>query len=239
MVANYTVEELIEFSKLVKSMWEAKQIKCPVHLCGGQEEQIIEVFKDIRPQDYVFASHRNYYAYLLKGGDKTKLLDEMMRLSSGVCGGRSGSMNTTDRAINFFSSAIVGGVCGPAVGVGWAIRQKKVRNLIMPIHDDILYEEGPDDRHVYCFLGDGGLDGGHFWSALQYAEGWDLPVTFVIEDNDRSTDSSIKERFGRTLLELGLRTNLYVRGVWGNKYIKYYGYEPIYPHCGSGVYIQF
>ena len=209
-------EELIAFETRVKDLWEAKQIKCPIHLSGGNEEQLIEVFKDIKKGDYVFSTHRNHYHYLLHGGNPDALLKEILRQDDGLCRGHSGSMCTADSSINFFSSAIVGGVCGIATGVAWAVK------------------ESDKETKVWCFIGDGAIDNGHFWEALQYAEGWDLPVTFVVEDNDRSTCTRIHERLG---LDIGVRYILTRMSL--SKKVKYYHYKSVYPHVGSGVYLQF
>lgn len=208
--------DLIKFENEIKALWEAGQIKAPVHFCGGNEEQLIEVFKEIRPNDYVFSGHRNHYHYLLHAGDGDALRKEMLREPDGLCRGRSGSMGTIDRSHNFFSSAIVGGCCGIAVGVAWALK------------------DAGSPRRVWCFVGDGAVDGGHFWEALQYAHGWDLPITFVVEDNDRSTCTSVTDRLGtRESLDGAWRTMLASKHIW------HYEYVPTYPHVGSGKYVAF
>ena len=205
-----TVTELRRFEARLKRLWEEGRIKVPVHLCDGNEEALIELFeKNIRKGDYVFSNHRNSYHYLLHGGDPKKLIKNM--ISS-----RMGSMNTSDRKLNFFASAIVGGCCGIAVGVAWALKRSSSKN------------------HVFCFVGDAVLDGGHFWEALQYAQGYNLPITFVIEDNNRSTCTPTEDRLG-AVWNNTIRSNLYLSC---NK-VMYYKYMPEYPHCGSGKYVSF
>lgn len=210
-----TVQELRDFSNKVKEMWEAGKIRCPVHLPGGNEHELVEVFKDIKAQDYVFSTHRNMYHYLLKGGSPDKLVAELLRQESGTCRGRSGSMNTSDHKLRFYSSAIVGGVCAIAVGVAWEVRET--------------------DTHVWCFVGDGVVDGGHFWEALVYSAGWQLPITFVIENNNRSTCTSIEERLGDKWIHSLIPT--YSPSV--SKRVRYYSYTATEPHVGSGKYVQF
>jgi len=204
-------EELIAFETELKELWEEGKIKCPLHLSGGNEEQLIDIFKEVGYDDILFSTHRNHYHALLHGVPAEALRKEVLRAEDGLASGNSGSMCTASRLRNFYSSAIVGGNCAPAVGAGYAIQEHKGL------------------ERVWCFIGDGAVDTGHFWEALRYTQGWNLPVTFVIEDNDRSTCTSIKERWG----ELGLA------GVEEMENVRYYSYEPTYPHVGSGVYVQF
>ena len=58
-----------------------------------------------------------------------------------------------DRERNFYVSAIIGGPVGIAVGIAWALKRK-----------------GSSQR-VYCFLGDGTEDTGHFAEAVRYVDG--------------------------------------------------------------------
>lgn len=204
-----TKEELIGFEENIKRLWEEGKVKCPVHLSGGNEEELIEIFKEIKRNDYVFSTHRNHYHFLLHGGSPDRLTREILKEEGGLCRGRSGSMCTMDHHRNFYSSAIVGGVCGIAVGVAWGLK-----------------EAGRTEK-VWCFVGDGAVDGGHFWESLQYAQGWDLPIKFIVENNDRSTCTTCKERLGDGSM-----------GVLTTK-VKVYCYKPTYPHVGSGIYVAF
>lgn len=208
-------EELIAFEEKVAHLWEEGKINAPIHLSGGNEDQLIEVFQNIEEGDYVFSGHRNHYHALLHGVDPDSLLDEILGKSEGRCLGRARSMGFIDRGRNFFSSAIVGGMCAPAVGAAWALKDKF------------------SSKHVWCFVGDGVLDGGYFWEALHYAEGWDLPVTFVIEDNDRATCTGWESRNG------GFKSSVHYSAHKDSNKVKAYMYTPTWPHVGTGQYVQF
>lgn len=203
-------QDLINFELRVKEAWERGEIKAPLHLSGGNEDALIEIFKEINPNDYVFSTHRNHYHALLHGISPGDVYNEIIGDENGCCKGRARSMGYISHKHNFYSSAIVGGCCAIAVGTAWALKA-----------------QNKPDIKVFCFVGDGALDGGHFWESLQYAHGWDLPITFVIEDNDRSTCTSVKDRLGTT------------RGEWRSTHIIHYAYKPDYPHVGSGKYVQF
>ena len=101
-----TREELIAFEKRVAEAFERAEIKGPVHLSGGNEDALIDIFKYINEEDWVFSTYRNHYHALLHGIDPDWLFDQIKQ-------GRS--MNIS--APRFFTSAIVGGTLSIAVGV--------------------------------------------------------------------------------------------------------------------------
>lgn len=86
-------------------------------------------------------------------------------------------MHTIDPAIRFYSSAIVAGTVAIAAGVALALKNKKSKNK------------------VWAFIGDGATDEGWYWEAKHYAEANDLPITYIIEDNNRSVCSSKSQRY--------------------------------------------
>jgi TPP-dependent pyruvate/acetoin dehydrogenase alpha subunit len=194
-----TKEEMIEFEAKVARLWEEAKIPYPVHFCGGNEDQLIEIFKEIQKGDCIFSTHRSHYHYLLAGGDPAKL--EQMILAGD-------SMHVFDRSMNFFTSAIVSGCPGIAAGTAWAIKRKGEKN------------------RVWCFVGDGAEDEGHFYEAVRYVEGHDLPCTFIIEDNDRSVETPKAVRYGRSEIS------------WP-KCVRRYHYTATYPHVGTGTWINF
>ena len=60
-------EELRAFEQEVIELFETKQIKGPIHLSGGNEEDLIELFSEIRKGDWIFTTYRNHYHALLAG----------------------------------------------------------------------------------------------------------------------------------------------------------------------------
>ena len=49
-----TAQDLINFELRVKEEYETGTIRGPVHMSKGNEEQLIEIFKYIHPEDWVF-----------------------------------------------------------------------------------------------------------------------------------------------------------------------------------------
>lgn len=199
-----TKQELIDFEKDVALLFESGQIKCPIHLSGGNEDQLIEIFKGIAEDDYVFSTWRNHLHYLLHTGDKDGLMEKILA---------GDSMHTCSPSHNFYSSSIVGGTVAIATGVAMALKRKH------------------SEQKVVCFVGDGGCDEGFFWEALRYAQGQDLNLTFVVENNDRSVETSIKNRWGEL--------DNWVSTLIEEDKIMYYEYRADGPHCGIGKHVQF
>ena len=70
MPKKLTSIDLINFEKDIKQIYEKGSIKAPIHLSGNNEKQLIEIFKKINSQDWVFSTWRNHYHALLHGLDK-------------------------------------------------------------------------------------------------------------------------------------------------------------------------
>ena len=169
MSITWTKDMLIAFESRIGELYLDNQLPFLFHLSGGNEDELIEIFKEIAPGDYVISNHRNHYHALLHGVPP-EILETL------ILNGRS--MFVYDKARNFFCSAIIGGTPAIAAGIAWALKRKKSSNK------------------VWCFVGDGTEDNGHLFEAVRYVEGFDLPCTFVIEANDRSVETSNFERWG-------------------------------------------
>lgn len=104
-------ENLIDFEKDIKDIFLDGKIKAPVHLCGGNEDQLIEIFKQIKKDDWVLSTHRSHYHALLKGIPPEWVKAEIIK------GNSIHLMNSEHR---FFTSAIVGGVLPIALGLAMA-----------------------------------------------------------------------------------------------------------------------
>ncbi len=192
-------KEIIDFESHIKNLWEAAKIPYPIHLSGGNEKQLIKIFKKINSGDYIFSTHRSHYHYLLSGGSPDELEKKIMR----GC-----SMHVFDKNLNFLASSIVAGASVIAAGVAFALKEKKSKNK------------------VWCFVGDGAEDEGHFYEAVRYVEGHNLPCKFIIEDNNRSVETTKLERYGNFEI------------AWP-KCVLRYSYIPKYPHVGTGKWINF
>ena len=188
--------ELIAFESKIKAAWEAGELPCLLHLCGGNERQLLKLFSCVEPGDWIFSTHRAHYHALLAGMPPETV-------EAKIRDGRS--MFLYSKEHNFLCSAVLAGCCGMAAGVAWQLKQ-----------------EG-SSAQVWCFIGDGGEEEGHFYEAALFVEANGLPCNFIIEDNDRSVDTPRTVRRGRAR---GLE-HLF-------SCVTRYTYTPTYPHAGSG-----
>lgn len=162
-------QELIALEEEIKDIFLQGKIRAPVHLSRGNEDQLIEIFKQVKKDDWVFSTHRSHYHALLHGIDGEWLKQEILA-------GRS--IHLMNKKHRFLTSAIVCGGIPTAVGVAMAIKRKKLT------------------RRVWVFVGDMAAEMGIFYECSKYAARQDLPITFVIEDNGLSTNTPTQEVWG-------------------------------------------
>jgi len=167
--SQYSKEDLIKFEDLIVSHWELSKIKGPVHLSGGNEDEIIEIGKRIKETDWVFSTWRSHYHALIKGVDPKWLEEEILA-------GRS--ITIVSEKDKFYASAIVGAIIPIAVGVALANKR-----------------DGKDDK-VWCFIGDMAFETGQFYEMHKYATNLNLPIIFIVEDNGVSTNTPTIETWG-------------------------------------------
>ncbi len=164
-----TSDELLAFEADIAAEFEAGHIPFPVHLSGGNERQLLEIFKGIKDEDYVCGGWRMHYASLLKGVPADVL-------KAAIMAGRSIALSFPEYRV--LSSAIVGGICPIAMGIAWALKR-----------------QGKSAR-VWCFVGDMTATTGIFAETVRYAMQHALPIHFVIEDNGMSVCTPTREVWG-------------------------------------------
>ena len=195
---NWNEEELIHFENKIVESWDAGKIRGPVHLSGGNEKPLIEIFKRISENDWVFSTWRSHYHALLKGVSPDWLEKEILE-------GRSITIVNKDE--KFYSSAIVGGILPIAVGVAMSNKRKGI------------------DETVWCFVGDMTFETGTFMENYKYAKNFDLPIRFVVEDNEVSTNTPTIETWNN-------KTEIPDDVIW-------YEYKKKWPHYGTGKWVIF
>jgi pyruvate dehydrogenase E1 component alpha subunit len=190
---------LIQFERKMADHWEAGKVRGPIHLSGGNEEELIEIFKYIKKTDWVFSTWRSHYHALLKGVPSEWLEEEILA-------GRS--ITIVNQEEKFYSSAIVGAIIPIATGVALANKR-----------------DGNDDK-VWCFIGDMAFETGGFYEMHKYAQRYDLPIRFVVEDNGVSTNTPTEETWN------GIKREVPSDVIW-------YNYKKEWPHYGTGKWVIF
>jgi TPP-dependent pyruvate/acetoin dehydrogenase alpha subunit len=191
-------QDLINFELEIKKIYEEGKIKAPIHLSGNNEKYLIKIFKNVAAEDWVFSTWRNHYHALLKGIPPEWLKKEILK-------GRS--MGINNLKYKFYSSAIVGGILPIALGVAKALKLKKKNNK------------------VWAFIGDMTFETGIFHETYKYAKNHKLPIKFVIEDNNMSTNTPTNK--------------VWLKKSKKQKDLIYYKYNRKYPHHGTGGWVLF
>lgn len=178
MVALYETMVLIrQVEERLRAEYAGRNIRGPIHLSIGQEGVAAGVLLAAQAMDVCVSTHRNHAHYIAKGGSVERMVHELYGLSTGCAGGAGGSMHLFDDDVGMWgSSAIVGGSVPLAVGLGLA---KKMDG---------------DGGVAIAFSGDGGTDEGSFWEALNLAALLEIPVLFVVEQNELSTNTTFAAR---------------------------------------------
>lgn len=165
------------FEERVARLLVQGEIRCPTHLCIGQEAVAAGVCANLRKDDLVYSTHRGHGHYIAKGGDLNLLMAELYGRKTGCSRGKGGSMHVVAPETGFMgSSSIVGGNIPLAVGAALAFTMQK------------------SDRVSVAFFGDGATDEGVFHESLNFAALKGLPVLFVCENNLYSSHLRLSER---------------------------------------------
>ena len=168
-----TPEDLIGFETEIADLFNASKIRAPIHLYYGNEVQMIEVFRDVKPEDWVFCSWRSHYQCLLKGVPRDQVKAEIMA-------GRSISLCFPEYRV--VSSAIVGGIIPIAVGTAMGIKRRG--------------EKG----RVHCFMGEMTAETGIAHECIKYSTNFQLPIRFIVEDNGKSVCTDTREAWNQPVL---------------------------------------
>jgi pyruvate dehydrogenase E1 component alpha subunit len=180
-------------------------------LYDGAETQMIRVFEKIDVNnDWICCTWRNHYQALLKGIPPDVIRER-------IIAGKSMVMNLPE--YKFICSSIVGGIPSIATGLALAAKLKGSK------------------EHVWCWVGDMSANTGAWSEAYRYSMAQDLPITFIVEDNELSVLTPTSEVWGDTRWYLPVLGN---RNWYESNHLIYYRYKNNkYPHAGAGTRVQF
>jgi pyruvate dehydrogenase E1 component alpha subunit len=146
---------------------QSKNIKIPVYLSAGQEyiPATLYTFLEEKGIDSnVFIQHRGHSHYLSKGADPIQLIDELLGRKNGCANGMGGSASIHSIEKNIFGHDGLMGSQVP-IAVGHAYQTSKPTIAVM---------------------GDASAEEDYVLGALGWASTKNLPILFVVEDNNLS-----------------------------------------------------
>lgn len=167
LCAHYRMMLLIrQVEEQIADMALSGEVKCPVHLCIGQEAVAVGVGSALNTADRLYGSHRSHSQYLAMGGSVEGLLAEVLGKDTGCSKGMGGSMHLVAEEQGFGGCVpIVAGTIPVAVGAALAFKQRKTRNVGL------------------AFFGDGACEEGVVHEAMNMSVAMQLPMIFVVENN--------------------------------------------------------
>ncbi len=141
-------------------------VRGTTHLGVGQEAVATGFALAMRSDDYTFCTYRGHNHNIARGVPMAPILAELFGRSTGLLGGKGGSMHLTSVEHGVLGSyAIVGAHLPIALGAAWSAQYRKSGQVAV------------------CFFGDGTTNIGAFHEALNMAAVWKAPVVFVCENN--------------------------------------------------------
>ena len=159
---------LQEYHKDKTPAWDigAGLIPGEMHLAAGQEPAAVGVCAHLKKGDAITAPHRPHHFALAHGVDMNAMTAEIYGRTTGLCKGKGGHMHLFDPENHFSCSGIIGQGYPVACGQALAMKRKGTDNVAIAV------------------AGEGAANQGAFHESLNLAAVWNLPVVFIIEDND-------------------------------------------------------
>ncbi|MFC4249293.1 thiamine pyrophosphate-dependent dehydrogenase E1 component subunit alpha [Natribaculum luteum] len=148
-----------------------------VHPYIGEEAVAVGAIGALEPDDYITSTHRGHGHCLAKGLDPERMMAELYGKREGYCKGKGGSMHIADVDAGMLgANGIVG--AGPPLATGAAF--------------SIQYDDR--DQVALAFCGDGGIAQGQVHEAINMAATWDLPVVYVVENNQYGEGTPVEKQ---------------------------------------------
>lgn len=145
-----------------------------MHNSSGQEGVAVGVLAALQSNDVIATTHRSHHHTLAKGFSSKSVMAELFTKSTGVSGGRGGSMHLAGVEHGHFGgNGIVGAGVGIAMGAALGIQQLK------------------DKKVAVGFVGDGGMNTGRTWESINMATIWKLPLIVICDNNQYAVETFV------------------------------------------------
>ena len=153
------------------------------HLYIGQEAVVVGLEACSKPGDKRITSYRDHGHMLACGMDASGVMAELTGRAGGYSKGKGGSMHMFSKERHFYGGHGIVGAQVP-LGAGLAFADKYLGN----------------DNVTFAYFGDGAANQGQVYETYNMAELWNLPVIFVIENNQYAMGTSVKRSTKSTTL---------------------------------------
>ncbi len=171
-----TAATIRRFEQRAIEQYRLGNIRGYLHPYLGEEGIAVGSIAALEPDDYIVSTHRGHGHAIAKGHDPARMMAELFGKETGYCRGRGGSMHVASRSVrNLGANGIVAGGLGIAAGAALAIKQRGGTEVVV------------------AFCSDGSSANGMWHESLNLAAIWDLPVIFVLENNQYAVSTPIRD----------------------------------------------
>jgi pyruvate dehydrogenase E1 component alpha subunit len=154
------------FEERAGQMYAKAKVGGFLHLAIGEEATIVGAVEALRENDYLISTYRSHGHALARGTNPDNVMAELFGKVDGTSGGRGGSMHIFDAERRFMGGyGIVGGNLPLGAGLALASDYKG------------------EDEVTLCVFGDGASNQGTFGETMNLAALWDLPIVFMVTNN--------------------------------------------------------
>jgi TPP-dependent pyruvate/acetoin dehydrogenase alpha subunit len=166
-LAMYATGQLIRRTQeiLIDEYVAKQEMRCPMHFCIGQEGAPTALGPLLRQEDSIVSHYRSHGYYLAKGAPLNEMIAEFHGKATGSNSGCAGSMELAHEEAQIYSGAIVGGPIAIAMGIAFALKYRGTPGIVIAV------------------VGDGSLDEGVSYEALNLAALHDVPLLTICENN--------------------------------------------------------
>ena len=176
------------FEEKAGQLYGMGQIAGFCHLYIGQEAVVVGMRHAMEEGDQMITSYRDHGHMLACGMTARGVMAELTGRIGGYSRGKGGSMHMFSVEKNFYGGHGIVGAQVP-IGAGLGFANKYLENGAVSL----------------AFFGDGAANQGQVYETFNMAELWDLPVVFVIENNQYAMGTSVERSSSET--------ELYKRGI--------------------------
>ncbi len=144
------------------------------HLYIGQEAVACGTYEAVQKGDQVITGYRDHAHIILAGTDPKAVMAELFGKETGISRGKGGSMHLFDIQNGFYGGhGIVGAQVSLGTGLAFANKYSK------------------EPKVALAFFGDGTLHQGQVYESFNMAKLWNLPIVYVIENNEYAMGTSV------------------------------------------------
>jgi pyruvate dehydrogenase E1 component alpha subunit len=154
------------FEERAGEMYAKAKIGGFLHLCIGEEATIVGATQALRDDDYLISTYREHGQAIARGTHPNAVMAELFGRVDGCSKGRGGSMHLFDAERRFMGGyGIVGGSLPLSAGIALACEYRETEDICLSM------------------MGDGATNQGTFGETMNLAALWELPVVFLVINN--------------------------------------------------------